>query len=124
MLFVCSVFLFLLAIPGPLWLLTIFAVMTRLTANGAFGVIYVLTPELFPTVLRGTGLGVCMSFSRLGGVATPYVATTLFKVNTWLPLVIYGVACLIAGVLTITIPKETAGQHLKDNYAEENQSEL
>ena len=35
---------------------------------------YVMSPELFPTVLRSFGLGSCSMMSRIGGLASPYVA--------------------------------------------------
>jgi MFS family permease len=110
----CGVFMFCLLIPGPIWLMTIFAVITRLSVNGSFGVIYVFTPELFPTVMRGIGMGACTCFSRIGGIITPYVATVLFKLNSWIPLIIYGTACLIGALLTFIVPVETTGQHLQD----------
>jgi hypothetical protein len=111
----CGVCMFLLMIPTGKWLLTIFAIGARLAVMGAFSSTFVMTPEVFPTKIRSTGLGVCSAFSRLAGIITPYVATALFKVNAWIPLIIYGVACILGGVLTFLIPVETSGKYLVDN---------
>ena len=35
---------------------------------------YVYTPEVYPTSVRATGLGLCSSIARLGGGTTPYAA--------------------------------------------------
>jgi MFS family permease len=124
---VCGITMFLLMIPTYMWLLTIFAVICRMCIMGAFGATYVFTPgmlfgmryshisEVFPTIIRSTGLGTCASISRLGGVVTPFVATALFKVNAWVPLIIYGVGCIIGGIMTALVPVETTGKHLADH---------
>ena len=46
----------------------------RMFVAAAFMCIYVMSPELFPTVLRSFGLGSCSMLSRIGGLASPYVA--------------------------------------------------
>ena len=43
-------------------------------ASGAFAIIYVYTAEMFPTVVRGTALGLCSLAGRIGGVIAPLVS--------------------------------------------------
>jgi len=40
----------------------------------SYALIYLYTPELYPTVVRGAGLGVGTMMSRLGGVVAPVIA--------------------------------------------------
>jgi MFS family permease len=47
MLAVCGVFMLLLMIPTYLWLLTIFAIVCRISVSGAFGTTFVFTPETY-----------------------------------------------------------------------------
>ena len=68
-------------LPKWLWLLT-FAdwVVVTLSMVGRFyvcicyGVIYIHGAELFPTVIRGSAMGVGVTFSRFGGLLSPYLA--------------------------------------------------
>ena len=37
-------------------------------------VLYVYTPEVYPTSVRGTAMGYCSSVARIGAIVTPFVA--------------------------------------------------
>lgn len=39
--------------------------------NGAYAGIYAYTPELYPTAVRATGMGVASAFGRIGGLSAP-----------------------------------------------------
>lgn len=55
------------------------ALATFLEMVGKFGVaafisvLYAYTAELYPTVLRNVGFGLCCSVARLGSITSPYV---------------------------------------------------
>ena len=55
-------------------LLTFFLFFTRAFVMGGLQSIYVYTSEVYPTAVRGMGSGVLNSFSRVGALATPYLA--------------------------------------------------
>ena len=38
---------------------------------GAWGALYAVTPEVYPTVLRATGAGAAAGFGRLASIAAP-----------------------------------------------------
>ena len=40
----------------------------------SYALIYLYTPEVYPTVVRGIGLGSGAMMSRLGGVVAPFIA--------------------------------------------------
>jgi len=40
----------------------------------SYALIYLYTPEVYPTVVRGAGLGVGTMMSRIGGVVAPLIA--------------------------------------------------
>ncbi|KFQ52320.1 Solute carrier family 22 member 13, partial [Nestor notabilis] len=46
---------------------TVLAVIGKLTATASFSTSYVYSAELFPTVIRQTGVGLCSMSARLGG---------------------------------------------------------
>ena len=58
----------------------------KVGASGAFSTSFVYTAELFPTPIRGTAVGICSTFGRVGSLAAPQLALFLprvtFKVST------------------------------------------
>ncbi len=78
----------------------------------AFGTIYLYTSELYPTSLRTGGLGFSSTCGRVGAVLSPYVAM-LSKVRHWLPLVVFGGAAILSGLLALLLP-ETLGRDLPE----------
>ena len=44
---------------------------------GCFDIIYNYTVEMYPTVVRTTGLGICSMVGRFGGIAAPMVREVL-----------------------------------------------
>ncbi|KAH3852055.1 hypothetical protein DPMN_094550 [Dreissena polymorpha] len=56
------------------WLTITLAMVGKLGASGAFAVIYVFSAELYPTVLRNSGMGASSCCARVGGMIAPYIA--------------------------------------------------
>ncbi|XP_056438938.1 solute carrier family 22 member 13 [Gadus chalcogrammus] len=93
-------------------------IITGLALAGKFGitasfcVIYIYTAELFPTVLRQTGIGMCGVFARIGGVLAPLI--NLLHIHSPVsPLLIFGTVPLLGAALCVALP-ETAGRPLPD----------
>ncbi|KAK2830141.1 hypothetical protein Q5P01_018072 [Channa striata] len=93
-------------------------VLTGLAMAGKFGitasfaVIYVYTAEIFPTVLRQTGIGISSMFARMGGVLAPIV-NMLHNHSPATPLIIFGTSPLLGAILALALP-ETADRPLPD----------
>ena len=83
----------------------------------AFAIIYVQAAELFPTVVRNTGIGTSSSIARVGSVLAPIVGREVAKISRDLVIVIFAVVALISGVLTLFLP-ETNGKKLPDTMEE------
>ncbi|KAK7497284.1 hypothetical protein BaRGS_00011578 [Batillaria attramentaria] len=70
-----------------------------------------------PTVLRSFGLGSCSMMSRIGGIASPYVADlNTYVMGTFgavLPQMVFGAAGLLTAIMTFFLP-ETRGRHLPE----------
>ncbi|XP_074662567.1 uncharacterized protein LOC141915059 [Tubulanus polymorphus] len=72
--------------------------------SAAYDSMYLYTPELFPTNLRNTGLGVCNVTSRIGAMIAPF-STYVIQIIPWLPGVIIGAICVVAGILILCLPE-------------------
>ncbi|XP_034747853.1 solute carrier family 22 member 13 [Etheostoma cragini] len=92
--------------------LTGLAMVGKFGITASFAVIYVYTAEIFPTVLRQTGIGVSCMFARIGGVLAPII-NMLHDHSPTMPLVIFGISPLLGAVLSLALP-ETADRPLPD----------
>lgn len=94
---------------------TIFLFAGRASIGASFNVLFVYTPELFPTEVRAFGLGISNALSRCGGLLAPVLAVQL--VDAGLEKVaeaIFSCFCIVAAVATFMIPTETMGRQLQD----------
>eukprot|EP01119_Soliformovum_irregulare_P021198 TRINITY_DN7011_c0_g2_i1.p1 TRINITY_DN7011_c0_g2~~TRINITY_DN7011_c0_g2_i1.p1 ORF type:complete len:537 (+),score=75.78 TRINITY_DN7011_c0_g2_i1:123-1733(+) len=90
--------------------------------TGGFQVMWVYTPEVYPTTIRSTGIGMCASVSRIGGMITPYVAQLLSQYNVYLSLGFYAIFAWIAGMCSLFLPVETTGRHLPNTVQDFDES--
>lgn len=87
--------------------------VARACIEGTFSVLYVYTPELYPTSVRSTGLALCNAFSRLGGFAAPFATVYLVESGrTGTAEVLLGVLLCGAAVAATVLPIETKGVDL------------
>ncbi|CAG9135425.1 unnamed protein product [Plutella xylostella] len=75
--------------------------------------IYIFTSELFPTVARNMGMGVCSMSMRIGSMIAPFVANVSYSLP-WMPTVIFGLAPLVAAAICMLLP-ETKNRKLPDS---------
>lgn len=107
-----ATFLFAVAPSTPL-LLTGGAVMSAFSL-GAWGGLYAYTPELYPTVVRGTGFGYASGLTRVAGTIAPLVGGALLATSLILPLSIFAGAFLIAAAAVGLLGTETRDLPLAD----------
>lgn len=105
--------LFMLAVPQDQpSVLTGLAMVGKFGISASFAVIYVYTAEIFPTVVRQTGIGASSMFARMGGVLAPII-NMLQNQSPITPLVIFGTTPLLGAALALMLP-ETANKPLPD----------
>ncbi|WAR12739.1 OCTL-like protein [Mya arenaria] len=95
---------------------TAFTLVGKMGITGAFSSSYVVTPELYPTNLRNTGLGVGSFMGKIGGMIAPFSRNASHRIK-WLPGAIYAVLCLVVIVLFAFVP-ETNGVELPQTLDE------
>ncbi len=83
---------------------------------GAWGGMYAYTPELYPTRVRTTGVGLAASFGRIGGIIAPYLVGMLVAREVAIGGIfwMFFVTILIGAVAVFWLGTETRGKELAD----------
>ncbi|XP_013402164.1 organic cation transporter protein-like [Lingula anatina] len=86
-------------VPSDLhWLIMTMALIGKMGISASFAVIYVLTAEVYPTVMRIIALGLSSTFARVGSALAPQVIL-IKEPFAALPFIILGAESIIAGLL-------------------------
>ncbi|NLT29129.1 MAG: MFS transporter, partial [Propionibacterium sp.] len=84
---------------------------------GAWGALYAIGPELYPTNVRGTGTGAAAGFGRIASIVAPLVVPPLLAIGGASGMVVvfsvFAGAFLMAAVAAFTLP-EQKGKALAD----------
>ncbi|XP_041657808.1 solute carrier family 22 member 6 [Cheilinus undulatus] len=72
--------------------------------SASFTTVYLYTGELYPTVIRQTGMGLVSTMARIGSMAAPAVLI-LDEVFPALPSVVYGGSAVLAGCFACFLPE-------------------
>lgn len=113
MFFVGCIFLFpLIFHPSPA-LVTGLLSGARMCITATFTIVYIYAPEIYPTSVRTTGVGVASSMGRIGGMLCPLVAVALVHdCHQTIAVLLFEIVMFISGVAVLLFPLETSGREL------------
>uniref|UniRef100_A0A8C2IEX6 Solute carrier family 22 member 6 n=1 Tax=Cyprinus carpio TaxID=7962 RepID=A0A8C2IEX6_CYPCA len=83
---------------------TALAVLGKGFTSASFTCIYLFTGELYPTVIRQTGMGFVSTMARIGSMAAPAVLI-LDEILPALPSIVYGGSAVLAGLIAFLLPE-------------------
>uniref|UniRef100_A0A0A9DHF9 Major facilitator superfamily (MFS) profile domain-containing protein n=1 Tax=Arundo donax TaxID=35708 RepID=A0A0A9DHF9_ARUDO len=113
MMFACCAFLGPLVFHQNELLTTILLFGARACAMGSFTVLCLYAPEVYPTSVRSTGVGIATAIGRIGGVVCPLVAVTMLRsCHQMEAVVVFELVLCLAGVACILFPVETKGRDM------------
>ncbi len=81
---------------------------------GAWGALYAVTPEIYPTALRGTGAGWAAGFGRIASIVAPLAVPPLLAAGgNELTFAVFAAAFVVAAGAALALP-ELRGRALAD----------
>jgi putative MFS transporter len=92
----------------------IFGALLSFFNLGAWGALYAVTPELYPTRVRGTGAGWAAGFGRLASIIAPLCVPALLAAGgVALPFGVFAAVFAVAAIAALTLP-DLRGKALED----------
>ncbi|KAL5718029.1 Organic cation/carnitine transporter 7 [Ranunculus cassubicifolius] len=121
MFFICCGFLLPLVYQQSETLTTALLFGARICITGTFTIVYIYAPEVYPTSVRTTGVGVASAMGRIGGIVCPLVAVGfVHNCHQTASILLFEVVIFLSGVAVLYFPFETSGVELSDNVSEIN----
>jgi len=87
---------------GALALAYVIGVFVGLLLNGCVAGVYTITPELYPTRIRTSGMGIALGMGRIGAVLAPWISLSLTDVG-WSTTQIYVGAAIVVAVCVLPL---------------------
>lgn len=105
---------YLFAITQAPWQIVASGMLLSFALLGAWGALYTITPELYPTEVRATGMGWASAMARVAGVIAPTLGGLLLTLSLPLALTVYALSFLVGAGATLLIREEPRGRRLED----------
>lgn len=77
---------------------------------GAWGALYAIGPEIYPTTLRGTGTGAASAVGRIAAIISPLLVPLLLVGGTTLVFTVFAVSFVIAAGSALLLPERRRQQ--------------
>ena len=104
----------LFATAGDVTAILVYGSMLSFFNLGAWGALYAVTPELYPTRVRGTGAGWAAGFGRLASIIAPLCVPLLLAIGgVALPFAVFAAVFAVAAIAALTLP-DLRGKALED----------
>ena len=91
---------------------TVFLFIARACMSGGLQVLYVYTPEMYPTHIRSSALSLFNTMSRIGMMVSSFAAIVLLQKSFYGCMALYAATGIVGASLTLMLPYETKGVNL------------
>ncbi len=93
-------------LADPVWIGAAMLLMS-FALLGTWGALYAFTPELYPTPLRASGMGLAGAMARLGGLLAPTLVGAIVAYSFNVALGLFALILLLGALATAAIDVET-----------------
>lgn len=99
-------------IAGGTAMIAISLLLMSFALLGTWGALYAYTPELYPTGLRGSGMGTAGAVARVGGLLAPSLLGSIIAQGFGVAIGLFAGLLLLAAVLTLFVGVETRNRSI------------
>ena len=100
-------------LAGEVWQILLAGCALSFFNLGAWGALYAITPEIYPTSLRGAGAGAAAGFGRVASIAAPLLVPVVLAASSSAVLfVLFAVAFVVGAATAYLLLPEQAGERL------------
>ncbi|KAF5201817.1 organic cation/carnitine transporter [Thalictrum thalictroides] len=91
----------------------------RICITGTFTIVFIYAPEIYPTSIRTTGVGIASAMGRIGGMVCPLVAVGLVHgCHQTAAILLFEIVIFFSGLAVLFFPFETKGRVLSDSVSD------
>ncbi|KAI7744573.1 hypothetical protein M8C21_015986 [Ambrosia artemisiifolia] len=88
---------------------------SRMFISASFIIVCIYAPEVYPTNLRTTGVGIATAIGRVGGMVCPLIAVGMGSgCHQTVPVILFEITILVSALSVVILPVETKGKELPD----------
>jgi len=88
----------------------------RMFISASFIIVCIYAPEVYPTNLRTTGVGIATAMGRTGGMVCPLIAVGMGSgCHQTVPVILFEATILLSALGVVILPVETKGKELPDS---------
>ncbi|GMR48559.1 hypothetical protein PMAYCL1PPCAC_18754, partial [Pristionchus mayeri] len=107
----------------PRWISLVQLLISRGSITATYAGIYMFSPELFPTVVRNSAMGVCSTVARVGAIAASFISMWIVeRFGKVFMLIPFGSMATVAAILILVFLPETMGKALPATIEEIEES--
>ena len=94
------------------WIKLVLFFGARLAGTTVQNLLWILTPEVYPTQIRSTGFGTCTAVASLAGIFIPFIAIPLKNYSSWAISGMFIALNAVSFMGAFLLPFETKGRAL------------
>ncbi|EAS04378.1 MFS transporter (macronuclear) [Tetrahymena thermophila SB210] len=92
--------------------LSLLTSVARFFMKQCYAMLYPFSTEVYPTIVRTVGFGMCGGVGRVGATLIPYLIFTLIDIDLYSPFLVFTFTSLFAMISSYTFPFCTRGRQL------------
>jgi putative MFS transporter len=101
--------MFAFALAQKSWQIILLTCCVNAASQVMYAAIYTYTPEVFPSQIRASGVGIASAFAKTSGVVAPFIGGWLLSVSWTFPLFLSFGFMSISAISMALLPIETRG---------------
>lgn len=109
----CAIITILITPSSYTWMIFSLALVGKLFITGSYGLLYLVSSELFPTSVRSRGLNLSSMMARFGSIMSPFIIKLLASTYWWAPSVLFGAGAGLGSLFALLLP-ESSNKPLAD----------